>query len=249
MPAEARGAVERFYDSIAGHYELVNGFLTLGLDGLWRLKAVSFVPDAGPLKCLDACCGTGNLTRLLYRRLPEGSSVTGADFSGEMLARARARLPGAEFVKSPASSLPFSDGTFDLLTLSFAARNLAASPGGFRPCLEEFLRVLRPGGLFIQLESSVPPSPFLKFLFRIYVKIMTGLAAALPPPDYRTAYRFLGSTVLSFMGAEKMSEELAGAGFSEVKFERLFFGAAAVHTAKKPGGRDGPFPRFEPQPF
>ncbi|HBE89542.1 MAG TPA: bifunctional demethylmenaquinone methyltransferase/2-methoxy-6-polyprenyl-1,4-benzoquinol methylase, partial [Elusimicrobia bacterium] len=69
MPEKDRGPIARFYDAIAGRYELVNGFLTLGLDGLWRRKAVSFAPADRPLEALDACCGTGDMTELLSRRL------------------------------------------------------------------------------------------------------------------------------------------------------------------------------------
>lgn len=240
MPEKDRGPVARFYDAIAGRYELVNGFLTLGLDGPWRRKAVSFAlsgrgpGSAGvPLRALDACCGTGDTTGLLFRRLPAGSMVAGADFSATMLALARARLPGVEFTEAPASALPFPDGNFDLVTISFATRNLASSPEGLPACLRECLRVLRPGGTFLQLETSVPPSAFVRFFFRLYVRAAIAFAAALLPRGSREAYRYLGASVLSFMDAEAMDRELLAAGFRDVRHERLFPGAVAVHIAVK----------------
>lgn len=234
MPEEDRGPIARFYDAIAGRYELVNGFLTLGLDGLWRRKAVSFAPAPGrPLRALDACCGTGDMTELLLRRLPAGSRVYGADFNAAMLARARARLPGTAFFEASADALPFPDGEFDIVTISFATRNLASSPGGLRPCLKEFLRVLRPGGTFVQVESSVPASAFVRFFFRLYVRAAVFLAASLLPRGSRAAYRYLGSSVLTFMDAEAMTRELLAAGFTQARHERLFPGAVAVHIAVK----------------
>ncbi len=233
MPEKDRGPIARFYDAIAGRYEAVNGFLTLGLDGLWRRKAVSFIPADRPLRVLDGCCGTGSMTGLLLRRLPAGSAVAGADFNAAMLDRARARLPGLEFFETPASALPFPDGEFDLVTVSFATRNLASSPEGLAACLREFLRVLRPGGTFLQLESSAPPSPFVRFFFRLYVRTMISLAAALLPRDSRAAYLYLGASVLNFMDADAMSRELIAAGFRDARYERLFPGAAAVHIAVK----------------
>lgn len=234
MPEKDSGPIARFYDAIAGRYELVNGFLTLGLDGLWRRKAVSFIPaGARPLEALDACCGTGDMTGLLSRRLPAGSRVRGADFNAAMLALARAKLPGVKFTESPASALPFPDGSFDIVTVSFATRNLASSPEGLRASLIEFLRVLRPGGTFLQLESSVPASPFVRFFFRLYVRAMISLAAALLPRGSRAAYRYLGSSVLTFMDADAMSRELLAAGFRDARYERLFPGAVAVHIAVK----------------
>ncbi len=233
MPEKDRGPIARFYDAIAGRYELVNGFLTLGLDGLWRRKAVSFAPADRPLEALDACCGTGDMTELLSRRLPAGSRVAGADFNAAMLSRARARLPGLEFFEAPASALPFPDGEFDLVTISFATRNLASSPEGLAASLREFLRVLRPGGTFVQIESSVPASAFVRFFFRLYVRATISFAAALLPRDSRAAYRYLGSSVLTFMDADAMSRELLSAGFTRARYERLFPGAVAVHIATK----------------
>lgn len=240
MPEKDRGPIARFYDAIAGRYELVNGFLTLGLDGLWRRKAVSFAPAkrgqapaTRPLKALDACCGTGDMTELLSRRLPAGSRVTGADFNAAMLSRARARLPGLEFFEAPASALPFPDEEFDLVTVSFATRNLASSSEGLAACLREFLRVLRPGGTFIQVESSIPPSAFVRFFFRLYVRGMISFAAALLPRESRAAYRYLGSSVLTFMDADAMTREILSAGFTQARYERLFPGAVAVHIATK----------------
>lgn len=233
MPEYDRGPIARFYDAIAGRYELVNGFLTLGLDGLWRRKAVSFIPAGAPIRALDACCGTGDMTELLLRRLPAGSAVSGSDFNAAMLARARARLPHLEFFQAPASALPFPDGSFDAVTVSFATRNLASSPEGLAACLREFLRVLRPGGTFVQVESSVPPYALVRFFFRLYVKTAIFLAAALLPPGSRAAYRYLGSSVLTFMDAEAMSRELLSAGFAKARYARLFPGAVAVHIATK----------------
>lgn len=232
MPDKTPSAVSGFYDGIFHYYGAVNSFLTLGLDARWRTKAAGFAVASGPAAVLDVCCGTGDLAAELFRLSGGRSAVTGVDFNPSMLAKARAGNGGIRFLEAEASSLPFPDGTFDALTISFASRNLSPDGTGLAKYFREFHRVLRPGGVFVHLETSRPSGRFIRPAFHAYVKCMTGLVG-LVLPKTREAYSFLAGTIASFPTPEYISSRILRAGFRKTEVRPLFFGALAVHISIK----------------
>lgn len=228
-------SIAGFYDGIYSFYGAANSALTFGLDRLWRARAAALAEKAAPgaVNVLDACCGTGDFSLALLKTFGPGVDLAGADLSEAMLSVAKKRLPRAVFVKAEAKRLPFPDAHFDLVTISFATRNLNLDRPRLLEALREFRRVLRPGGVFLNLETTRPPSAPLWFLMRVYVKTAIGLLNLLTPKN-RASYSFLRNTILNFYGPEEFSALLTEAGFAAPAAELLFPGAAAVHTARRP---------------
>lgn len=234
MPSEPELSVAGFYDGIYVFYGRANSLLTLGLDRWWRARAARLAGEAAPgaSSALDVCCGTGDFSLSLKTEFGPRLDLSGADLSGAMLSVAEKRLPGVKLVKAEAKSLPFPDDSFDLLTISFATRNLRLGGESLPAALREFRRVLKPGGTFLNLETTRPGSPPVRAAMHAYVRAMIALLGLFTPGN-RPAYRFLRDTILSFYSAEEFSGLLAEAGFSAINARSLFPGAVAVHTAKK----------------
>jgi demethylmenaquinone methyltransferase/2-methoxy-6-polyprenyl-1,4-benzoquinol methylase len=227
-------SIAGFYDGIYSFYGAANSFLTFGLDRWWRARAAALAKASAPAAAdvLDACCGTGDFSLALSKTFGPGLRLTGADLSEAMLSLAKKRLPGAAFVKAEAKGLPFPDASFDLVTISFATRNLNLDRPRLLEALREFRRVLRPGGVFLNLETTRPGNPLLRALMRAYVKTAIGLLNAVSPKN-RASYSFLRNTILNFYGPEEFSALLSEAGFAAPRQKVLFPGAAAVHAARK----------------
>jgi len=234
MPSKKELAIAGFYDGIYHFYGIANSFLTFGLDRWWRASAAGTAKGSAPgaLTALDACCGTGDFSLALKKAFGPGLELTGADLSAAMLSAAKAKDPGIRFVQAEAKELPFSDGSFDLATISFATRNLNIDKEKLLAALREFRRVLKPGGLFLNLETTRPANPALWFLMRLYVRTIIGVLNILSPKS-RGSYSFLKSTILDFYNADEFSALLSEAGFTGASYKILFPGAVAVHTARK----------------
>ena len=153
--------VERMFDRIAGPYDMMNRVMTAGLDRRWRELAAEATELGNGANALDACCGTGDLALALARRVGRGGQVTGLDFSGEMLERAR-RKPREEgaaeitWVQGDATAMPFADNAFSAATIGFGLRNLPDPEQGLR----ELARVVRPAARsWCSRSPSPPPAP------------------------------------------------------------------------------------------
>ncbi len=230
----------RVYARIAGTYERANRLLTLGLDRRWRRRAVRLAVAGGGRDWLDVCTGTGETAAALARLAPPGTRVHAADFSEAMLAVAR-RKPGAErvaFHLAEAGALPFADGSMDLVTVSFATRNLDAGREALVRRFAEIRRVLRPGGRFVSVESSQPPWRVVRACRDRYVRLAVR-ALGRRPSGCDDGYAYLASSIRRFRPAEELALLLEEAGFTDVRLRRLLFGAAAVHLAVKRGGARG----------
>ncbi len=225
-PAQLR----RYFSVIAGSYQRVNHLFTFGMDILWRRKAVSLALEPGIQRCLDVCAGTGETAGYLFRNSPSAVSVTALDFSLPMLRELRNKkdMKTIPCLQAEAGSMPFPDNTFDLVTVSFATRNLDTPPGTLHRVLAEIYRVLKPGGKFVNLESSKPRAPVIRHVFQWYVRRIVPLIGKRfsGAPE---SYQYLQTSVLRFYTPEELAELLREAGFRRVVFHRLFFGAACVH--------------------
>ncbi len=232
MPSKKELAIAGFYDGIYRFYGTVNSLLTLGLDRWWRARAAAAARERAPAAAaaLDACCGTGDFSLALGKAFGPRLKITGADLSAAMLSAAGEKNPGMKLVRSEAKELPFPDGSFDLVTIAFATRNLNIDEEKLLAALREFRRVLKPGGLFVNLETTRLKNPVLWFLMKVYVRTVIGLLNLLAPKS-RSSYSFLKDTILDFYSADEFSSLLLAAGFSAPSYKILFPGAVAVHTA------------------
>jgi demethylmenaquinone methyltransferase/2-methoxy-6-polyprenyl-1,4-benzoquinol methylase len=233
--------IQNFYSQISGSYDLTNSLLTLGLDAYWRKKAVKMAVknSCQPGRILDMCSGTGQTAASLRLSLPSNNNtqIIAADFSHHMLKIAMDRsnkkgLHHIYFTLSDAINLPFADNMFDIIIITFATRNLAAAPGHLLKSFREFYRVLKPGGWFLNLETSQPPLKFIKRLFHLYVKL-TVAPVGRKISGSKGSYAYLSNSLRSFYSAKELTEILYEAGFETVTWKNLLFGVVALHQAKK----------------
>lgn len=220
------------YAGIAGNYELLNHLMTLGRDSAWRDRAAALAALGGGERWLDACAGTGEMTARLARAAPAACRVVAADFCPEMLERARSRpeAPLIDFLHCDVRRLPMAPASVDLVTLAFAARNLETDRAALVAAFAEFHRVLRPGGRFVNLETSQPTGRILRAGFRAWTAVAVGLAV-LASGRGGGCYRFLAESIAHFHTAEELAAVIREAGFQRVNYQRLLGGAAAIHVA------------------
>ena len=227
------------YKAIPRQYESTNHILAFGFDIPWRRIAAAAAvrttgtaggTGAGPW--LDLCSGTGEMAALLSRRSPAGTAVISADFSIPMLREGVRRRGAGRLIPAAASAdaLPFPDASFGLVTVTFAARNLRSRGGLFAGSLREIRRVLRPGGIFLNLETSRPGSAPVRIILHAYAENVVGRLGKMLTGE-RDGYAYLSGSIRSFPGPAELASEMEEAGFSHVTWKKLMFGVAVIHTA------------------
>ena len=221
--------VRGMFGRIAQRYDFLNHLLSFNLDRRWRARAVERV--AGVLerpgaRVLDLCCGTGDVLLTLEDR--RKAAVLGCDFCHPMLVEAKKKI-AARRLRSPlfeadALALPLADASLDLVTIAFGFRNLANYHSG----LEELVRVLKPAGVAAILEFSQPTNHAFGAVYRLFSNWVLPWVGGLVSGS-REAYSYLPESIRKFPGAEDLAEQMRGAGFTRVTFERMTGGAVALH--------------------
>jgi demethylmenaquinone methyltransferase/2-methoxy-6-polyprenyl-1,4-benzoquinol methylase len=227
--------VRGMFGRIAPRYDLLNHLLSLNIDRYWRartVKRVSSVLAQQDARVLDLCCGTGDLMLALQAR--SGAMVYGSDFCHPMLVAAhhkveQRRLHSVLF-EADALNLPVADASVDLITMAFGFRNLA----NYQQGLAELMRVLAPGGLAAILEFSTPPNPVMSRLYDYYSRAILPVIGGWISGS-REAYSYLPESVRKFPGAADLADRMRGAGFTNVRFERMTAGIVALHLGQRPG--------------
>jgi len=187
---------------------------------------------------MDLCCGTGDLAVWLARLAPAGTEVIGLDYSLPMLTRAKEKAgqfplkTDITFIHGDVDDLPFPDGHFDSIGISFAFRNLTYKNPMTGRYLVEVVRVLKPGGEFVIVESSQPPNRLIRKIVHIYLRLFVYRVGSWISKN-RPAYKYLSESARHFYTAEELVDLLVNAGFKQVTVKRLLFGAAAIHLAVK----------------
>jgi demethylmenaquinone methyltransferase/2-methoxy-6-polyprenyl-1,4-benzoquinol methylase len=227
------------FDRIAGVYDLMNSAMTAGMHHRWRARAVD-VASLGPGdSALDVCCGTGDLTLELARRVGPGGRVVGSDFSERMLDLARekpvpAGAPGVGsarpiFEWADALELPYDDDSFDAVTVGFGVRNLLNLERG----IAEMTRVLKPGGRLVILEITQPTRPPLSSFFSVWFDRVVPLIGKVAGDS--DAYSYLPESVKRFPPPDKLAAIMAGAGLEQIRWTILAGGIIAIHSGRRPG--------------
>ncbi|MFC1913844.1 ubiquinone/menaquinone biosynthesis methyltransferase [Chloroflexota bacterium] len=230
--------LHRIFTALPPRYDLINHIITLGLDNRWRQLAARACLEGKPIRVLDLGCGTGDLTINLALLAENAVEITGLDYSQPMLelAQKKAAEAGAgervKFVHGEAASLPFPEGYFDCVGISFAFRNLTYKNPVRLKHLGEVLRVLRQGGRYIIVESSQPGNSAIRALFHLYLRAFVKPAGILLSRN-KGAYHYLAESASRFYSPEEIKGMLLTAGFRDVSYHPLLFGAAGIHTATK----------------
>lgn len=220
--------ISRMFDRIAPTYDALNHILSANVDVRWRARTVERLSLTGRERCLDACCGTGDLSLALARG--GAASVVGSDFAPEMIRIAERKAGNsARFVVADTTRLPFADGEFDVATVGFGVRNLEDLDAG----LAELRRVLKPGGRLAILEFSRPRNPLFRAIYHLYFLLVLPLVGNLLSGGAENAYAYLPRSVLAFPEPEALADRLRRAGFSSVAWEPLTFGIAHLHVATR----------------
>ncbi len=227
-------AVHKIFARISGTYELVNHLLTFGLDRYWRRRAARCAVQPGVASCLDVCTGTGEMA-VSVRRAGRGRvAVAAVDFCEPMIRAAARKYESLDiaFQLAKADMLPFPDNRFDLLTISFAVRNLNLTRDNLNACLVEFRRVLRTGGRLVAVETTQPPVSAIRRLLHFYARYVVPRIGAVFSGS-GPAYAYLSNTIPRFYSAPELAEIMRDAGFTQVQYRYLSFGIVAIHEAVK----------------
>lgn len=216
-------------------YELVNHILTFGNDMLWRRQAAKTAAASGGTRWADLCTGTGEMAVCLGRLAPPETTVHAVDFSVPMLevAQKKPEAKNLSFVVSDVKALSFPDNSFDLVTIAFATRNLNLNKEVLIQTFSEFHRVLKPGGRLVNLETSRPSSRLLRGACHAYVKLFVKPVGGLISGSHKS-YDYLRHSITRFYPPEELCDIMFRAGFSNVTYEKLMFGVAAIHQGIKP---------------
>ena len=220
------------FDTISTNYDGLNRVISFGIDVKWRKKVVKIVERSNPDKVLDIATGTGDLAINLAKT--GASKIVGLDLSEGMLAVGRKKIADQklsekiEMVQGDSENLPFEDNSFDAITVAFGVRNFENLKKG----LEEILRVLKPGGVFVILETSVPTKFPFKQGYNFYTKNLLPLIGKLFSKD-RDAYSYLSESAAAFPYGEKLNNILRKIGFKEVENKPQTLGVATIYVASK----------------
>ena len=231
---ERARAIRGMFSAIAPTYDLLNRILSLGVDRGWRRALVGRLPP-GSRRVLDLACGTGDVAVAVLRRLP-GVRVFGADFSMPMLqgaARKAGRLglgPRFPLQNASAEDLPFREGVFDAVTIAFGIRNVVRRERALR----EMHRVLRPGGVALILDFSLPPNPLVARLYGLYFHRVLPFVGGLVSGNFE-AYRYLPRSVEGFPPRRRFAEMMGEQGFSGVSYRDLTQGVVTLYEGRRPG--------------
>ena len=226
------------FTAVPPRYDLINHVITFGMDVRWRTAAARECLADKPERILDLCCGTGDLALNCARLADATVETIGIDYSQPMLERASRKaenLPGVRkisFMHGDVADLPFPDGYFDCIGISFAFRNLTYKNPMVQRYLAEIVRVLRPDGRFIIVETSQPEMKLIRTLFHLYLRWFAFRLGYLLSGN-RGAYYYLAESAARFYTAGELQELLKKAGFLQVSFKRIFWGATAIHVATK----------------
>jgi demethylmenaquinone methyltransferase/2-methoxy-6-polyprenyl-1,4-benzoquinol methylase len=224
--------VEQMFDNISDGYDNLNKVISLGSDLKWKRKIVSLIEKKNPSKILDVATGTGDLAIMLANS--SASEIIGVDISEGMLNVGRKKVSERNLsdkitlVQADSENLPFEDNYFDVITVAYGIRNFENLEKG----LSEMLRVLKPSGTFVILETSVPTKFPFTLGYKLYCNILLPLIGKIFSKD-KKAYGYLSESASNFPFGEELNNILRKIGFIEVKDKPQMFGAATIYIASK----------------
>ena len=224
--------VTQMFDTISGDYDGLNRVISFGIDIKWRKKVVNIVKESAPKTVLDIATGTGDLAINLAET--DADKIVGLDISSGMLEIGKQKIKNKnldskiDMILGDSENMPFEDNTFDAVTVAFGVRNFETLENG----LKEILRVLKPGGTFVILETSMPDKTPYKQGYNFYTKNILPLIGKTFSKD-KTAYKYLCESASVFPYGEALNNILRKTGFKDVKDLPQTFGVATIYVSSK----------------
>jgi demethylmenaquinone methyltransferase/2-methoxy-6-polyprenyl-1,4-benzoquinol methylase len=224
--------VAQMFDTISNNYDGLNRVISFGIDIKWRKKVLSLVAEKNPDSVLDIATGTGDLAILMAST--KANKIIGLDISAGMLSVGRKKIEERklsqkiEMILADSENMPFEDNSFDAITVAFGVRNFENLEKG----LTEILRVLKPNGIFVILETSIPEKTPYKQGYHFYSKNILPLIGKLFSKD-DSAYNYLSESASLFPYGEKLNNILKKVGFIDSVALPQTFGVATIYTASK----------------
>ncbi len=228
-----REQVADMFNNISGTYDFLNHFLSIGIDIIWRKKAISKLKSLQPEIILDVATGTGDFAIQAIQTL-KPKQIIGVDISSGMLEVAKKKIAEKKLEDvfkaqiGDSENLNFPDNHFDAITVAFGVRNFQNLGAG----LKEMHRVLRPGGKLVVLEFSKPRVFGVKQLYNFYFRYLTPFFGRIFSKDVR-AYTYLNESVEAFPDRNKFTKIMDDSGFSNTNFQSLTFGISSIYTGTK----------------
>jgi demethylmenaquinone methyltransferase/2-methoxy-6-polyprenyl-1,4-benzoquinol methylase len=224
--------VAQMFDNISGNYDDLNRVISFGIDVKWRKKVLQLVANKKPEKVLDIATGTGDLAILMTSTT--ATEIVGLDISAGMLEVGKNKIAQKnlsskiEMVLGDSENIPYPDDYFDAITVAFGVRNFETLEKG----LSEILRVLKPNGIFVILETSVPTKFPFKQGYAFHSKFILPIIGKLFSKD-KVAYQYLSDSANVFPFGEALNNILRKVGFIEVEHLPQTFGVATIYHASK----------------
>lgn len=224
--------VAQMFDAIAGNYDGLNRVISFGIDVSWRKKVLQLVADKNPNTILDIATGTGDLAILMTNTSSE--EIIGLDISAGMLEIGKQKIKEKkldtkiQMVLGDSENIPYPDDYFDAITVAFGVRNFENLEKG----LTEILRVLKPNGIFVILETSVPTKFPYKQGYAFHTRFILPIIGKLFSKD-KVAYKYLSDSANIFPFGEALNNILRKIGFIDVKHLPQTFGVATIYHASK----------------
>jgi demethylmenaquinone methyltransferase/2-methoxy-6-polyprenyl-1,4-benzoquinol methylase len=224
--------VAKMFDAISGNYDSLNRVISFGIDIKWRKKVLKIIAKSKPETILDIATGTGDLAILMTQT--SAKKIIGLDISLGMLEVGIKKIADKklsdtiEMVLGDSENMPFDDNYFDAITVAFGVRNFETLEKG----LADILRVLKPNGVFVILETSVPEKTPFKEGYNFYSKNILPIIGKLFSKD-DVAYGYLSKSAAAFPYGEALNNILRKTGFINVIAMPQTFGVATIYIASK----------------
>jgi|YelNatPaOPRAMG01_1025707.scaffolds.fasta_scaffold00209_14 demethylmenaquinone methyltransferase/2-methoxy-6-polyprenyl-1,4-benzoquinol methylase len=211
--------VKEVFRNIHSKYDLIDSIISFGMDEPWRNRMIAIIDREDIHDILDCGAGTGKLSRKLVQRFPL-ANVTALDISGDMLSFIHDNR--IRPITASAMDMPFENGSFDLITSAFLTRNVPDRNAYF----SEVRRLLRPKGLFINLDIHLPENHVLRKLFSIYfLKLVPAFGDMV---SGSSSYTYLSASVRNFVSPQRLSEEIMHAGFKPAYLSIRAIGSISI---------------------
>lgn len=225
--------VADMFDNIAYRYDFLNRFLSVGIDVLWRKKAIRQLKDINPKIILDVATGTADVA-IMTAQILQPEKIIGIDISDGMLNFGRKKINKLglatliELLNGDSETIKFDDNSFDAVTVAFGVRNFQNLEKG----LSEIKRVLKPGGRLVVLEFSKPKALLVKQLYNVYMNVVAPGMGRLFSKN-RNAYKYLDESIKKFPEGKNFTTILDNLGYTNTYCKPLSFGICSIYCGEK----------------